>query len=91
MRLIDATEAATWARIHIQDANERCAILDFLRDCATIDPASLRPKGEWLFQIRYYEVDECACSACGQLLTTRARERTNYCPNCGADMRRAEE
>lgn len=37
MRLIDATEAATWARIHILDTTEKYAILDFLRECATID------------------------------------------------------
>ena len=37
MRLIDATEAATWARIHILDSTEKYAILDFLRECTTID------------------------------------------------------
>lgn len=37
MRLIDADDAAKWASEHILDATERYYILDFLRDCATID------------------------------------------------------
>lgn len=37
MRLIDADDATKWAREHILDAKERFAIIDFLRDCSTID------------------------------------------------------
>ena len=37
MRLIDAYENEQWAKEHIFDAKKRCAILDFLRECSTID------------------------------------------------------
>lgn len=42
--------------------------------------------GRWVFKRGCYEADECVCSECGQQLTTRAKERANYCPNCGARM-----
>lgn len=37
MRLIDADEEAKWASEHILDAKERHSVLDFLRDCSTVD------------------------------------------------------
>lgn len=37
MRLIDADEEAKWVSEHVLDAKERCNILNFLRDCSTID------------------------------------------------------
>lgn len=37
MRLIDADEEAKWASEHILDAKDRYGILDFLRDCSTVD------------------------------------------------------
>ncbi len=84
MRLIDADALLE----QFSECNFKGHVLKNLIEAQpTIDPASLRPKGEWIFQMSCYEVDECACSACGQLLTTHARERANYCPNCGADMR----
>lgn len=36
-RLIDANDAEKFAREHILDAKERFLILDFLRDCSTVD------------------------------------------------------
>ena len=42
--------------------------------------------GRWIFKRRLYEVDEYYCSECGQLLTTRAKEREKDCPNCRAKM-----
>ena len=36
-RLIDANDAEKFAREHIFDANERFLILDFLRECSTVD------------------------------------------------------
>lgn len=36
-RLIDAGEAEEWAREHIFDMKERYTILDFLRECSTVD------------------------------------------------------
>jgi len=40
-------------------------------------PSSDRPKGEWIV-----ENHEVICSVCGQ-----NNLETNFCPNCGADMR----
>lgn len=37
MRLIDADAEAKWASEHILDAKERYSVIDFLRDCSTID------------------------------------------------------
>lgn len=37
MRLIDADEEAKWASEHILDAKDRYGILDFLRNCSTVD------------------------------------------------------
>lgn len=43
--------------------------------------------GEWIFTKRVCDADECNCSICGQILTTHAGDRMDFCPNCGADMR----
>lgn len=58
------------------------AILDEIQaaDVAPVVHAS------WEFKRKVYEADECVCSKCGQLLTTRTGERMKYCPNCGAKM-----
>lgn len=37
MRLIDADAEAKWCRNHVLDAAERSAMLEFLRNCSTID------------------------------------------------------
>lgn len=37
MRLIDADEEDKWVSEHILDAKERHGILNFLRDCSTVD------------------------------------------------------
>lgn len=37
MRLIDADEEVKWVSEHILDAKERYGILNFLRNCSTID------------------------------------------------------
>ena len=44
-------------------------------------------EGKWIFKQTYYEADECNCSVCGQLMTTRKGVRMSYCPNCGAKMK----
>lgn len=46
--------------------------------------ANLRPQGEW-------KVDGCliACNKCGQIIL-KASKLYNFCPNCGADMRGAD-
>jgi hypothetical protein len=47
-----------------------------------------QPKeGHWIEGGIYRDVIECYCSECGQLMTTAATVRMNYCPNCGAKMK----
>ena len=43
-------------------------------------------EGYWIEGKIYRDVIECNCSECGQLMTTAATVRMNYCPNCGAKM-----
>ena len=56
-----------------------------LRDMKAADVAMVR-HGRWEHSRTYYEMDECNCSLCGQLMTTAIDKRMNYCPNCGAKM-----
>ncbi len=44
-------------------------------------------EGHWIEGGIYRDVIECYCSECGQLMTTAATVRMNYCPNCGARMK----
>ena len=44
---------------------------------------SSRPKGEWRFSPETLCGGYYICSECGKV----EREDTDYCPNCGADMR----
>ena len=47
-----------------------------------------QPKeGYWIEGKIYRDVIECNCSECGQLMTTAASVRMNYCPKCGARMK----
>ena len=49
-----------------------------------------RPKGEWEEKNDRYGY---FCSVCGELLPCSEEYdfRTDFCPNCGADMRKGEE
>ena len=54
----------------------------------TIDPESLRPKGEW----KLNEDGKWACTYCESLAIEHPTDTdwqaiTAFCPNCGADMR----
>lgn len=48
----------------------------------TIDPASLRPKGEWIVE----ENGVIVCSNCGEEHEW-IDYRASFCEDCGADMR----
>lgn len=52
---------------------------DFLKICKTEE----RPQGEWAVSGLDYK-----CSNCGMIPIFR---QYNFCPNCGADMRKEEE
>ena len=58
----------------------------------TIDPESLRPKGEWITMSywkkrrgHHVQLVFKKCSLCNTRV--KARWNNNFCPNCGADMR----
>ena len=54
------------------------------------DAQSERKRGKWV----PYRCDMYKCSECGYIyteLTDRHRCGANYCPNCGADMRKDEQ
>lgn len=77
MRLIDADKIAPKLEGKYNQ--------DMVRYAPTIDPESLRPKG-YKEPIGYDEVYTMffKCRVCGCEDLTAA---SNYCPNCGADMR----
>lgn len=55
-----------------------------------IDPESLRPQGEWVFEETYpgvVSLNGYVCSECGQ----HNGRATNYCPNCGNPMKGGAE
>lgn len=84
MRLIDAYENEQWAKEHIFDAKERNAIIDFLRDCSTVDAVPV-VHGEW----RHSGGDEWCCTNCGNAIHTEGsweRPEQKYCGECGAKM-----
>lgn len=41
MQLIDADEEVKWVSEHVLDAKERHIILNFLRNCSTVDSSSI--------------------------------------------------
>ena len=87
---IDAVEESRRLNHH-QDGKEACAheyehrhFLKILRDLPSAQPE--RKKGEWITQ----EFGSWAeCSECHELYDI-PMAHSNFCPNCGADMRGAE-
>ena len=61
---------------------ELCKGCRFLKDCETCEE-KLRPQGEWI-----EDSGNIACSHCHTIWLYR---RTDFCPNCGADMRGGAE
>lgn len=68
-------------------------ITDRIKAAPTIDPESLRPKGEWIGkQLDKFRMWEAKCSKCGWTGIENYDAYVdpfdfNFCPNCGADMR----
>ena len=57
----------------------------------TIDPESLRPQGEWVFvEQRFYHGGFANLFRCSECTSATDREH-NYCPNCGARMKGADD
>ena len=62
------------------------------RDIRLISSAD-RPQGEWIAQTENYH-SHWVCSECGAWALLEYNEQmclSNFCPNCGADMRERKE
>lgn len=103
--LISRRAALTWMDLLIEDSRKIagkdklilrvCDIQQGMRDMVAklpaIDPASLRPRGEWIKT----DDGEWMCTHCKEEVSICdcGKDRTYrkpFCPNCGADMRRTE-
>lgn len=57
-------------------------------DAPTIDPESLRKKGEWKPRTDVVGFVNCSvCHECNIYDDWADGKKWNFCPNCGADMR----
>lgn len=94
MRLIDAERLCENCKDFPQCKGEfkaECAAYVEVAAQPTIAPASLRPKGEWIYNTDDFTPKK-RCTNCGYnkpLVAGEAikQEPDNFCPNCGADMR----
>jgi len=73
------------------DDNQR--LHDRLNEILEIHKAEKRPKGKWILFENYVGDDSYRCSECKEEALEDGMESyaSNYCPNCGADMRESEE
>lgn len=92
MRLIDADNLLKALKNEKIETNEiigktrkleRMLCIQYINTEPTVNA---RPQGEWI-TVPEYNFDD-KCSACGEL---NSWKRTNFCPNCGADMRGKEK
>lgn len=100
MRLIDADALSAKietlmnryaAQGRTEVAEDYNFVLTVLMTAETIDPESLRPKGEWtVIEDDYNEETIYQCSVCREEFVTidetPAENLWNFCPNCGARM-----
>lgn len=75
-------------------SDENIAFYEHFLDLPSVTP--IRPKGHWCPQnddyFDWYECSECGYGSEGEMqYSSEVDVRTNYCPNCGADMREVEE
>lgn len=110
MRLIDADEMAVQESEAYLKVNTRedvspitqginsvvhRKIQELIANTPTIDPASLRPKGEWIDKpTGAYGRWQSWCSHCGKhsgIGGIESNRHKDFCPNCGADMRPKED
>lgn len=93
MRLIDAEPIEKFIEDGLNNPDKLKAfghdaieILTEIHFASTIDPASLRPKGEW-GDGRYRMSDGAYEEQCTHCRNWSFEYGKPFCPNCGADMR----
>lgn len=87
VRLIDIAQCEKYGHACLMYTEEDGSLVQtFTSAFPTIDPETLRPKGRWMNDgVKVPNgVDWYHCSECGK---RDVQPLTNYCPNCGADMR----
>ena len=83
--LLDEFDRVCVKRVMAHGASVNLEI-DFVRAVQQASAVDPHEHGRWIYKSTYYELDECNCSECGQLMTTPHGKRINFCPNCGAKM-----
>ena len=65
---------------------------DYVADAVIRAGYRKQSEGEWIQQPIPYE-DEIVCTVCGANFNVidNCTEKFNYCPNCGAEMRKEDE
>lgn len=82
-RLIDGDALIAWIKGGQQMTSKMKSIICYIKTMPTIEA---RPKGEWIYhknELSCVRWSKWECSACGE----RQEHKSNFCPNCGADMR----
>ena len=86
MRPIDADALKEHIKKRIRNEMIIAWLFRIIDEVSTIDPASLRPKGEWVKDEPFL-----VCLNCESEIDIKnclgVENRKNFCPNCGADMR----
>lgn len=89
MRLIDA-DALKGEKFYSHERHENCVSVYAIDTMPTIEPD--RPHGEWIEKEDYNMDTYYDCSACGNSWCTFDgtpwQNGMNFCPKCGADMRK---
>ena len=71
---------------NLDTINGLCGAVAILYDLPSVQP--IRPKGKWI-ETTVRGLKSLVCSKCCADLGSICE--TNFCPNCGADMRESEE
>ena len=86
MRLIDADELKKAIDKYCEDYQGFDGVIDIIDNAPTVEE---RPQGEWII-IKSPLSNETIvkCNKCGEEFIGNDVEDYNYCPICGADMRK---
>ena len=85
IKVLELWQKAFRENSHYVSASDLSLVVKDVKELPTAQPEP--HEGHWIEGKIYRDVIECNCSECGQLMTTAASVRMNYCPNCGAKMK----